>query len=135
MITPNLLCPMLNSSFHFLRRLPSLALLGAILALSVRAADPKDEPLRGPFWSGTILRSKDRAAAMKGLAITLGPDHRNHVVYDLDTLRLSAAWSGSFLEFGNTLTKIEWPPPPSIKGEPVFGTASGPGWASLARAF
>jgi len=67
---------------------------------------------------------------MKGLAINLGTDQRSHVVYDLDTLRLSVAWTGEFLEFGNTLTKIEWPPPPSVKGTNiVFDTAMGPGWS------
>src|SRR5262245_28809502 len=94
------------------------------------ATDP--EPLRGPFWSGTILRSKSEPAAMKGLAVTLGADHRSYVVYDLDTLRLSVAWTGEFLEFGNTLTKIEWPPPPSVKGDIAFGTGDGPGWAGPA---
>jgi hypothetical protein len=76
------------------------------------------------------MRGKGVAAAMKGLAINLGTDQRSHVVYDLDTLRLSVAWTGEFLEFGNTLTKIEWPPPPSVKGTNiVFDTAMGPGWA------
>ncbi|HTI72612.1 MAG TPA: DUF6797 domain-containing protein [Candidatus Limnocylindria bacterium] len=99
--------------------------LGATIV--VQAADP--EPVRGPFWSGTIMRGKDNPAAMKGLAVTLGPEKKSYVVYDLDTLRLSVAWTGQFLEFGNTLTKIEWPPPPSVKGTPMFSTANGPGWA------
>ena len=71
----------------------------AALAPSLAAANPADEPARGPFWSGTILLGKDNGAAMKGLAISLGDDRRNHVVYDLDTLRVAAAWSGDFLEF------------------------------------
>lgn len=87
------------------------------------------QPVRGPFWSGTIMLGKDKPAAMKGLAVTLGADQRAYVVYDLDTLRMAAAWTGEFLEFGNTLTKIEWPPPPSVKGRLVFSTANGPGWA------
>jgi len=92
------------------------------------AADP--EPIRGPFWSGTIMLAKGRPAAMKGLAVTVGSDGRNYMVYDLDTLRVAAAWSGPFLEFGNTLTKIEWPPPPSVKGTNLaFTTAPAPGWS------
>ena len=86
--------------------------------------------MRGPFWSGTVMLAKDRPAAMKGLTVTVGAGKTNYVVYDLDTLRLAAAWSGEFLEFGNTLTKIEWPPPPSVKGQIAFETAMGPGWAS-----
>ena len=86
-------------------------------------------PMRGPFWSGTVMRSKGESAANKGLAITLGTAHRDYAVYDLDTMRLAVAWSGEFLEFGNTLTKIEWPPPPTVKGDVAFFTGNGPGWA------
>lgn len=87
------------------------------------------EPVRGPFWSGTIMRSRDRMAAAKGLAITLGADGKHYVAYDLDTLRVAAGWGGDFLNFGNTLTKIEWPPPPSIRGQVSLETDNGPGWA------
>lgn len=101
-----------------------LAILGCAL-LTVRAAD---EPVRGPFWSGTVLLGKDRPAAMKGFAVSLGAQRDAHLVYDLDTLRVAAAWTGEFLEFGNTLTKIEWPPPPSVKGAVVFSLGNRPGW-------
>jgi hypothetical protein len=111
----------------YLRALLPAALLAA--AIPLHAAD--NGPVRGPFWSGTIMRAKDKPAAMKGLAITLGADKRSYVVYDLDTMRMAVAWSGEFLEFGNTLTKIEWPPPPSVKGTNiVVETAMGPGWAN-----
>ncbi|MCW5558153.1 MAG: hypothetical protein KIT22_10030, partial [Verrucomicrobiae bacterium] len=97
---------------------------------------PEPEPIRGPFWSGTIMLSKDRPAAMKGLAITVGAGGTNYLVYDLDTLRVAVAWSGPFLEFGNTLTKIEWPPPPSVKGTDLtLSTESGPGWSDAAGSF
>ncbi len=113
--------------------------VAALLPLlkSVSAQDAATGPIRGPFWSGTVIRAKGGgAAAMKGLAINLGPDKRSHVVYDLDTLRLSVAWMGDFLEFGNTLTKIEWPPPPSVKGTNiVFDTPMGPGWADASGNF
>ena len=75
------------------------------------------------------MLGKDQAAAMKGLAVTLGPGKTNYMVYDLDTLRMAAAWAGDFLEFGNTLTKIEWPPPPSIKGKLQVSTRNEPAWA------
>lgn len=107
----------------------------AVLAQQKPAAAPQPQPVRGPFWSGTVMLSKDKAAAMKGLAVTLGADKRSYVVYDLDTLRLAAAWTGEFLEFGNTLTKIEWPPPPSIKGSLAFSTANGPGWSGPGGSF
>lgn len=111
------------------RRQATFALTSVSLALGLSAlAD--DAPVRGPFWSGTIMRGKGQAAAMKGLAITLGASKTNYVVYDLDTLRLAVGWSGQFLEFGDTLTKIAWPPPPSVKGTVVFESTMGPGWAS-----
>lgn len=107
--------------------LPAAATL--LAAGSLSAADAV-QPMRGPFWSGTIMRSKSEAAAMKGLAVTLGNDQTSYVVYDLDTMRLAVAWTGAFLEFGNTLTKIEWPPPPSVKGTNiVMDSKLGPGWA------
>jgi hypothetical protein len=114
--------------FHALR---GLALAAAVsLGTSALAQGAAPGPVRGPFWSGTVMRSKDVPAAMKGLAITLGADRQHHVIYDLDTMRLAVAWSGEFLEFGNTLTKIEWPPPPRVKGTNVlFDTAMSPGWA------
>jgi hypothetical protein len=109
------------------RRAGSLILVG-IVSAALQAANPADEPVRGPFWSGTVTLGKDRPAAMKGLAITLGADRKSHILYDLDTLRVAAAWSGEFLEFGNTLTKIEWPPPPSVKAPILFGVGNSPGW-------
>ena len=114
----------------FCHRLGLAAAFTLTLSPALLAADPPPE--RGPFWSGTVMRTRETAAAMKGVAITLGAGKTNHVVYDLDTLRLSAAWSGDFLEFGNTLTKIEWPPPPAVKGSVVFETVPGPGWADQA---
>ena len=108
----------------------SAGLAISLLAVAATTATAADAPVRGPFWSGTIMRAKGQAAAMKGLAITLGAGKTNFVIYDADTLRLAVAWSGEFLEFGDTLTKIAWPPPPSVKGTVAFETAMGPGWAS-----
>ena len=114
-----------------IRRLGLATGLAFTLSTSLSAADAP--PVRGPFWSGTIMLGKDRPAAMKGLAITLGAAKDHYVVYDLDTLRMAVGWSGDFLNFGNTLTKIEWPPPPSLKGTNiVVETAMGPGWADKA---
>lgn len=100
-----------------------------LLALAPLAQAQDNTPKRGPFWSGTVMRAKGEPAAGKGLAITVGADRRNFLLYDLDTMRLATAWSGEFMEFGNTLTKIEWPPPPTVKGTIAFSTAKGAGWA------
>jgi len=105
--------------------------LAALLAWSA-AAEPADAPVRGPFWSGTVMIPGRGLAAAKGLGISLGAERQAHVLYDLDTLRVAVAWTGEFLEFGSTLTKIEWPPPPSVKGAVAFETRNGPGWAGAA---
>jgi hypothetical protein len=119
---------MTDSVRSYLRSL--LPAAATLLAAGSLTAAEAVQPARGPFWSGTIMRSKSEAAAMKGLAVTLGNEGRSYVVYDLDTMRLAAAWTGEFLEFGNTLTKIEWPPPPTVKGTNiVFDSKLGPGWA------
>src|SRR5437773_1344851 len=79
-------------------------------------------PVRGPFFSATIRGPKSNdAIAMKGIVVTVGSDKKTWVCYDTDLMRLSLAWSGEFLEFGNTLAQIAWPPPPQVKGAPIFG--------------
>jgi len=115
----------------FMKLLQSLgraALLGG-LALVHPLWAQDNLPQRGPFWSGTVMRAKGQPAANKGLVITVGTDRKHYLLYDMDTLRLATAWSGEFMEFGNTLTKIEWPPPPTVKGSIAFTTSTGPGWA------
>jgi hypothetical protein len=108
-----------------------LLLNGLLLAQpALRAQSSTNEPKRGPFWSGTLRGPKSNdAIAMKGLALTLGANRDAFICYDTDLMRVSLAWTGEFLEFGNTLTRIEWPPPPQVKGRPLFGVKSGPGWA------
>jgi len=87
-------------------------------------------PGRSPFWSGTIRGpGVDGVVAMKGIAIPLGTNRNAYVCYDTDLVRMALAWSGGFLEFGNTLTRIEWPPPPAVKGVPAFGSMPWPGWS------
>ena len=66
---------------------------------------------------------------MKGIAVTVGSEKNAFVCYDTDLLRFSLAWTGEFMEFGNTLSQIAWPPPPQVKGTAAFGTKSAPGWA------
>jgi hypothetical protein len=101
-------------------------------AAPLSAAESPDlgEGISGPFWSGTIdgLGPGD-AIAVKGIAVILGTNRNAYVCYDTDLMRLSLAWTGGFLQFGNTRTSIEWPPPPRVKGTPIFRTFPKPGWA------
>jgi hypothetical protein len=71
----------------------------------------------------------ENVIAMKGIAVALAEDKKAYVCFDTDLCRFSMGWTGDFLEFGNTLTQIQWPPPPQVKGAPVFRTKIGPGVA------
>jgi hypothetical protein len=113
----------------------ALILLGGLLlrTTEVFSQPAAVEPVRGPFWSGTIRAPRSSPGgtiAMKGIAVTVGAEKNAFVCYDTDLLRVSLAWTGEFLNFGNTLTRIEWPPPPQVRGAPAFGIKSGPGWGN-----
>ena len=103
------------------------------LATSMPAApagNSADGILRGPVFSGTVMSSDGKQlAAAKGIVVTVGPNKDHYLCYDTDTLRCAMGWSGDFLEFGKTQEKIEWPPPPKIKGQLIFETLVGPGWS------
>ncbi len=109
------------------------AAASAILVTSLPAAVPgnaADGIGRGPFFSGTIMQKGGKvAAANKGIVITVGAEKRAYICYDTDTMRAAMGWTGDYLEFGNTQTQIAWPPPPVAKGQLVFETKVGPGWA------
>src|SRR3954462_8933316 len=105
--------------------------LTVCVSLALAQLKPNQGPARGPFYSATIRGPRsNEAIAMKGLVVTLGEDKQTWVCYDTDLMRVSMLWRGEFLEFGNTLTSIAWPPPPQVKGTPVFSTKAGPGWAA-----
>ena len=116
-----------NSVFSLV---PGLVLGACLLPYHSGLAAPGDDVVRGALWSGSVRgKGKDEMVAMKGLAITVSKEDKAYWCYDTDLMRPSLAWTGEFLEFGNTLTKIEWPPPPQVKGTPSFSTKVGPGFA------
>jgi hypothetical protein len=87
------------------------------------------------LFSGTIRANYPaKNTTMKGLVIKLGDDEKTFVCYDTDLMRLSLAWTGGFLKFGNYQREISHPQPPEVAGSPIFGTQPGPGWAK-ARSF
>ena len=98
------------------------------LTIGGRAAEV-DKVVRGPFFSGTIrAKFPGENTAMKGVVVTVGAAKQAYVCYDTDLMRVSLGWTGNFLEFGNGQREISHPPPPEVKGTPVFGTRPGPGW-------
>ncbi|MDX1951985.1 MAG: DUF6797 domain-containing protein [Verrucomicrobiota bacterium] len=109
----------------------ALCIVTALLVQPVHSqSGTSDGPVRGPFFSGTVRAPKsNEAIAMKGIVVTVGSEKNAYICYDTDLMRVSMGWTGAFLEFGDTLNKIAWPPPPQVKGEPKFSTRPNPGWA------
>lgn len=105
-------------------------------AIALQAQTNTNEPVRGPVFSGTVRGPKSNdAIAMRGIVVTVGEKKDAFVCYDMDLMRVSLAWTGEFLEFGNTLAQIAWPPPPQVKGAPVFATKNVPGWGDKQGGF
>lgn len=113
---------------------PSWALIACALVFATtipaqqKPAAPPD-PIRGPFLSATIRGPKGSGTiAMKGIVVNVG-EKEAYFCFDTDLLRPAMGWTGDFLEFGNTVHQIAWPPPPQVRGTPVFSTPVKPGWA------
>src|SRR5262245_11260729 len=84
---------------------------------------------RGPTFSGTVRAGfPGDNYAMKGIVVSLGQETNAFVCFDADLLRMSVAWTGDYLKFGNYMKEIVHPQPPQVAGTPMFATAPGPGW-------
>ncbi len=110
----------------------TLAALGCLLSLLLAAcAAESDVADRGPCFSGTIrARFPGDNVTMKGVVVTLNEEKNAFICYDTDLMRVSLAWTGDYLMFGNYMREISHPQPPEVAGTPVFGTKPGPGWAT-----
>lgn len=112
-----------------------------LLALALQAP-PKIEPLKpgqpgsemdyGPFLASTVSRVyyRDDAdlLALKGLSIRVG---EATVCYDLDLLRVAAAWTGGFLDLAGThMVSSKGSIPTTVGGEIVLRGEAGPGWTT-----
>jgi len=103
-------------------------LVSCILALTIssaRSASMNDMD-HGPFVSWTIRNGN--SVTYKGIAIKVGSDDSATVCFDTDLMRLSAAWTGGFLEWYPQRDGLERLP--SVQGDVQFSTASGPGWSA-----
>ncbi|MBN9121573.1 MAG: hypothetical protein J0I06_20900 [Planctomycetes bacterium] len=83
----------------------------------------------GPFFDCTMRYplGKGQQTVYKATVVKLGPKGEAAAVFDRNTLRLSAAWTGGFLNHSDRRFGLLNTPTP--KGEMVFAAPAGPGWA------
>lgn len=80
----------------------------------------------GPFHTGTF-KIKDQVTA-KGIAIKVGAgEEQATVLFDPELMRVSAAWTGGFVNIPRGRGGLEGQITP--KGEIAFSTSYAPGWA------
>ena len=122
---------------EFIAGLGSSALsLGVVLssaglfASTPDARPPWEAMDYGPFLTASIEAAEPRTnIAYKGIAIKLGGDRNESVVFDTDLLRYSAGWTGGFVALKGVVFDGEHWAYPRINGRQVFGNPSAPGWA------
>jgi hypothetical protein len=83
----------------------------------------------GPFLGCTMRYpfGKGQQTVYKAVAVKLGPKGEAAAVFDRSTLRLSAAWTGGFLNHSDRRFGLLNTPTP--KGEMLFAAPAAPGWA------
>src|SRR5205814_9583807 len=94
----------------------------------------------GPVLMNTYEIGHDGSNfAYKGIAVRLdqGPGGlargRRWIVYDHDTMRVAAAWSGQgFIDWNSVLFTGQHEVHPHVVGEVSFANQIGPGWANPA---
>jgi putative heme-binding domain-containing protein len=91
----------------------------------------------GPSWFNTIEVSDDSSnIAQKGITLRLddGPggleSGKYWLMYDHDTMRVAAAWSGKFIDFNGIHFNGVHGRHPKITGQIHFENPVGPGWAN-----
>jgi glucose/arabinose dehydrogenase len=134
----------------FARR-PALLLLAAVFLAQgpgLRAQDPKkdrpkDRPFGtdyGPFLACSAISKPDAKfdnstgnfdgdVTPRGILVRLAEDWSAGVIFDADTMRLSAAWRGAPVRFRGVIFDGAHGPGPTLGNEPVFVAPNGPGWA------
>lgn len=83
----------------------------------------------GPYLTHCIDASFPLAKnkAFKGVVVKLTPDAMNNLCFDMETMRVSCAWTGGYLKMPKQRDGLEGHP--QVSGTPAFGTRPGPGWA------
>ena len=83
----------------------------------------------GPFLGGTFEAPSPKGNVTdKGIIISLNKEHTVNVLFDTETMRYSAGWTGDYIDFNGVAYNGSHGVIPKIKGTQIFGTAVGPGW-------
>ncbi len=115
-----------------------------LAALPLQAQDRKKErPFGtdyGPFLSCSAISKPDAKfdngtgnfdgdVTPRGILIRLAADWSAGVIFDADTMRLSAGWTGAPVRFRGVIFDGAHGPGPTLGNAPVFQSPNGPGWA------
>jgi hypothetical protein len=119
----------------FVTHFTLLAVTTAAVTVAAHAKKPVDstwcdEMKIGPAWSNTFQDNylgKDRVAALKGILLDLGGDHR--ALFDTETLRLVTAYQGKWKWGGTPWTGEHGVLITLANEKPIFNTTATPGWA------
>ena len=86
----------------------------------------------GPTFQGTLTypHGESRVLVYKGTAIRIGDKGDAGVLFDRNSLRLVAAWSGGYLQHSDRRFGLLNTPSPA--GKLLFSAPPGPGWAGPA---
>lgn len=81
----------------------------------------------GPFLALSLNFGSDNMT-LKGLMISLNKEKTANICYDTETMRVSAAWTGGYIDYKGILfsngTGV-----PAPQGKIIFGDKPGPGWS------
>ena len=82
----------------------------------------------GPILSSTILAGQDNIVP-KGIVICVDKKNESYVCFDTELIRMSAAWTGGFIDFHGVAFDGSHDISPRPLGAVLVGTKIGPGWA------
>ena len=90
----------------------------------------------GPFLSGTFDAPEPKGnTALKGIIVSFDKDQTTNVLFDTETLRYAAGWTGDFIDFHGVAYDGAHVATPKVAGTQVFGTPVMPGWADKDGSF
>ncbi|HVE42679.1 MAG TPA: DUF6797 domain-containing protein [Planctomycetota bacterium] len=110
--------------------------LCALLTLCCAQPDPQKtrvykqaaEMDYGPCIAATVGVAKDNITP-KGIVIRVDREKQAYVLFDTELLRVSAAWTGGWLQLAGRAYADDSNDYPWIKGELAFSSPLSPGWA------